>query len=230
TPTLVQGESAAPKIVRAIETINRFEIDLLIVARGGGSIEDLWAFNDERVARAIYASRVPVISAVGHETDFTIADFVADVRAPTPSAAAELAVPDARELRAGVRVYAQRLARLTRDRIGAARVELSQQTYALQRNSPQAHVENDRQRVDDLSRRVAARAWQLIELRRGTLAGAVGQLVALNPDATLARGYAIVREKQTGRVVKRVAQVKRGADLAVRVSDGEFDATTKNVN
>ncbi|HEX7593763.1 MAG TPA: exodeoxyribonuclease VII large subunit, partial [Anaerolineae bacterium] len=124
-PTLVQGESAAPKIVGAIETINQFDIDLLVVARGGGSIEDLWAFNDERVARAIYASRVPVISAVGHETDFTIADFVADVRAPTPSAAAELAVPDARELRAGVRVYAQRLARLTRDRIGAARVELT---------------------------------------------------------------------------------------------------------
>ncbi len=226
-PTLVQGESAAPMIVSAIQSINRFDLDLLIVARGGGSIEDLWAFNDERVARAIYASRVPIISAVGHETDFTIADFVADVRAPTPSAAAELAGPDARELRAAVRFDAQRLARLTRDRIGDARVELSRQTYALQRNSPQTHVENDRQRVDDLARRVAARARQLIELRRGTLAGALGQLAALNPDATLARGYAIVREKQTGRVVKRVAQVKRGADLAVRVSDGEFEATTR---
>ncbi len=227
-PTLVQGESAAQMIVGAIQTINRFDIDLLIVARGGGSIEDLWAFNDERVARAIYASRAPVISAVGHETDFTIGDFVADVRAPTPSAAAELAVPDARELRAAVRVHAQRLARLTRERIGDARVELSRQVYALQRNSPRARVENDRQRVDELARRVAARAMQLIELRRGTLTGAMGRLAALSPDATLARGYAIVREKQSGRVVKRVAQVKRGADLAVRVRDGEFDATTKS--
>jgi len=226
-PTLVQGESAAPMIVGAIQTLDRFDIDLLIVARGGGSIEDLWAFNEEIVARAIYDSRVPVISAVGHETDFTIADFVADVRAPTPSAAAELAVPDARELRAGVRVYQQQLAQLTRDRIGEARVRLSQQAYAVQRNSPHARVENDRQRVDELSRRIAARAMQLIALRREVLNGAARHLAALNPDATLARGYAIVREKKTGRVVKRVAQVKDNRDLAVRVSDGEFEATAK---
>ncbi len=228
--TLVQGESAAPMIVGAIQTINQFDIDLLIVARGGGSIEDLWAFNEEIVARAIYNSRVPVISAVGHETDFTIADFVADVRAPTPSAAAELAAPDSRELRAGVRYSAQRLAQLTHDRIGDARVRLSQQAYALQRNSPQARIENDRQRVDELSRRVVARAAQLIELKRGTLNGAARHLAALNPDATLARGYAIVREKQTGRIVKRIAQIKGGKEIAVRVSDGEFEATTKNVN
>ncbi len=225
-PTLVQGETAAPMIVGAIQTINRFDIDVLIVARGGGSIEDLWAFNEEIVARAIYDSRVPVISAVGHETDFTIADFVADVRAPTPSAAAELAVPDARELRAGVRFDQQQLARLTRDRIDVARVELSRQTYALQRNSPQARVENDRQRVDDLARRVAARAMQLLELKRGGLNGAARQLAALNPDATLARGYAIVREKKTGRVVKRTAQVRGKKDIQVRVSDGEFEART----
>ncbi len=225
-PTLVQGETAAPMIVGAIQTINQFDIDVLIVARGGGSIEDLWAFNEEIVARAIYDSHVPVISAVGHETDFTIADFVADVRAPTPSAAAELAVPDARELRAGVRFDQQQLARLTRDRIDAARVELSRQMYALQRNSPQARVENDRQRVDDLARRVAARAMQLLELKRGGLNGAARQLAALNPDATLARGYAIVREKKTGRVVKRTAKVRGKKDIQVRVSDGEFEART----
>ena len=224
-PTLVQGGTAAPQIAKAIQSINRREIDLLIVARGGGSIEDLWPFNEEIVAQAIYRSRVPVISAVGHETDFTIADFVADVRAPTPSAAAELAVPDARELRAGVRVYRQRLAQMTQDRIGDARVQLSQQTYALERNSPRAQVENDRQRIDDLARRVAARTRQLLELRRETLAGSTRQLAALNPDATLGRGYAIVREKSSGRVVKHVSQVKRGEGIAVRVSDGEFDAT-----
>ena len=228
--TLVQGGTAAPQIAAAIQSINRREIDLLIVARGGGSIEDLWAFNEEMVAQAIYRSRVPVISAVGHETDFTIADFVADVRAPTPSAAAELAVPDARELRAGVRIYQQRLAQMTRDRIGDARLELSQRTYALQRNSPRARVENDRQRIDDLARRVVTRARQLVALRRETLTGATRHLAALDPDATLERGYAIVRGKTSGRVVKRVSQVRRGEDIAVRVSDGEFDATVGESN
>jgi len=226
-PTLVQGDAAPPMIVGAIQTIQQFDIDLLIVARGGGSIEDLWAFNDERVARAIYASRVPVISAVGHETDFTIADFVADVRAPTPSAAAELAAPDARELRAALGLAGQRLAQLTRDRVSDARVNLSQQAYALQRNSPQTRLANDRQRVDDLSRRITTRVYQLVALRRETLNGATRQLAALNPAATLARGYAIVREKKSGAVVKQKAQVAGRKEIQVRVSDGEFEATTR---
>ncbi len=233
-PTLVQGDGAAEMIADAIATINRFDVDpatgrgvcdLLIVARGGGSIEDLWAFNDERVAHAIYDSRVPVISAVGHETDFTIADFVADVRAPTPSAAAELAVPEARELRASIRFSQQRLAQITRERLGDARVQLSRQVYALTRNSPEAHIANDRQRVDEFSRRLASRVVQWIHLRREVLNGAARHLAALNPQATLARGYAIVRERETGRVVRRVAQAKGRKEIRVRVSDGEFDAT-----
>ena len=225
-PTMVQGDAAPPMIAGAIRTINDFGIDMLIVARGGGSIEDLWAFNDERVARAIYASRVPVISAVGHETDFTIADFVADVRAPTPSAAAELAVPDARELGANIRLFQQQIAQTTRDRVGDARVNLSRQVYALERNAPDARIANDRQRVDDLSRRLIARTLQVFVLRRETLNGAMRQLGALNPEATLARGYAIVREKKTGRVVKTKSQVAGHKEIAVRVSDGEFQATT----
>ena len=226
-PTLVQGDAAPPLIVGAIQAINRFEIDVLIVARGGGSIEDLWAFNDERVARAIYASRVPVVSAVGHETDFTIADFVADVRAPTPSAAAELVAPDARELRATLRLRARRLAQTVAARLDDARVNLSRQAYALQRNSPQARLANDRQRIDDLSRRLLARTRQFIALRRETLNGAARHLAALNPEAMLARGYAIVREKKTGRVVKSKSQVAGRAEIRVRVSDGEFQATTE---
>ncbi|MCL4394207.1 MAG: exodeoxyribonuclease VII large subunit, partial [Chloroflexi bacterium] len=197
---------------------------VLIVARGGGSIEDLWAFNDERVARAIYQSRVPVVSAVGHETDFTIADFVADVRAPTPSAAAELVVPDARELRAIVRAGEQRLAQLTRSRLGDARMQIAQRRYALERSSPAVRLANDRQRVDDLTRRLAGQALQLAALKRGELSGAVRHLTALSPSATLTRGYAIVRNKSTGAVVERVEQVQRGSGLAVRVSDGEFEA------
>jgi exodeoxyribonuclease VII large subunit len=226
--TPVQGAGAAEMIAGAIATINQFDIDVLIVARGGGSIEDLWAFNDERVARAIYNSSVPVISAVGHETDFTIADFVADVRAPTPSAAAELAVPDARELRATIRLSEQRLAQITRDRLGDMRVNVSRQVYVLQRNSPQARITNQRQRVDELSLRVIARARQLIVLRREKLNGAARYLTALNPEATLARGYAIVREKESGRVVKHRAQVAGHMEIQVRVSDGEFGATTTN--
>ncbi len=227
-PTLVQGANAAPMIAGAIKTINDFDIDVLIVARGGGSIEDLWAFNEEIVARAIYDSRVPVISAVGHETDFTIADFVADVRAPTPSAAAELVAPDARELRASVRAGARQLAQLLRDQIGEARANLARQVYALERNSPRARIANDRQRVDELTRRIASHMQQRIALNRQALAGATRHLAALNPEATLARGYAIVQEKQTGRVVKKKSQVAGRKEIRVRVTDGEFDATTKD--
>ena len=226
-PTLVQGANAAPMIAGAIKTINDFDIDVLIVARGGGSIEDLWAFNEEIVARAIYDSRVPVISAVGHETDFTIADFVADVRAPTPSAAAELVAPDARELRASVRAGARQLAQLLREQIGEARANLARQVYALERNSPRARIVNDRQRVDDLTRRIGLQMRQRIALKRQALAGAARHLAALNPEATLARGYAIVQEKQTGRVVKKKSQVAGRKEISVRVSDGQFDATTK---
>ncbi len=224
--TLVQGEGAAEKVAAAIEAINRQEVDLVIVARGGGSLEDLWAFNTERVARAIYASRVPVISAIGHETDFTIADFVADVRAPTPSAAAELAVAEVRELRASVRASQERLAQIAREQLGSARVRLADQVHTLERNSPEARIANNRQRVDDLSLRMERSMTQWMALQRETLNGALRHLAALHPEATLARGYAIVREKQSGRVVKRVAQVAGGKTLRVRVSDGEFEAET----
>ena len=226
-PTLVQGANAASMIASAIQTINDFDIDVLIVARGGGSIEDLWAFNEEIVARAIYASRVPVISAVGHETDFTIADFVADVRAPTPSAAAELAVPDARELRANIRAGARQLTQLIRDKIGEARVNLSRQVYTLERNSPQTHIKNNRQRVDELTHQLTTRVRQLVVFKRETLNGALRHLAALNPEATLARGYAIVQEKHTGRIVKKKSQVAGRQEIRIRVSDGEFEATTK---
>lgn len=226
-PTLVQGTQAPTMIVGAIQTINEFEIDVLIVARGGGSLEDLWAFNDERVARAIYASRVPVISAVGHETDFTIADFVADLRAPTPSAAAELAVPDRRELFGQIQYAQERLIQLVQDKLDDARTNLAQQVYALERHSPRARLQNDRQRVDELSRRLDVRVAQLLALKRGALNGAARHLAALNPEATLARGYAIVRDQASGQVIKSVSQVARKKSIRVRVSDGEFDATTQ---
>ncbi len=227
-PTQVQGAGAAEMIAGAIAAINRFDIDLLIVARGGGSIEDLWAFNEECVARAIYDSRVPVISAVGHETDFTIADFVADLRAPTPSAAAEIAVADVREWRTTLQSTEERLARVARSRLGEARMRLSNQAYALQRVSPRSRVSSQQQRVDELSYRLAVGMTQVLALKRGALGGAGRHLAALNPEATLARGYAIVREKKSGRVVKSRGQVAGRTEIRVRVSDGEFRATTED--
>ncbi len=225
--TQVQGAGAAQMIAETITRLNRSEIDLLIVARGGGSLEDLWAFNEECVARAIYNSRVPVISAVGHETDFTIADFVADLRAPTPSAAAELAVIDMHELRTRVETAEQCLAQLTHDRIGDARVRMANALYVLQRQSPAGRMANQRQRLDEMARRLDARTRQLIMLKREVANGAARHLAALNPEATLARGYAIVREKETGQVVRSAAQAAGPLKILIRVRDGEFEATTE---
>ena len=228
-PTLVQGDEAPPQIVAALATLNRWSVerepvDVIILARGGGSLEELWAFNDERVARAIAASAIPVISGVGHETDFTIADFVADVRAPTPTGAAAAAVPDVRELAAQVRGLAARLAELVTEEIASRRRALARQGRALARNSPLQIMAGYRQRVDELSR-AAALAWEhQLMLWRERLAGLRGRLEAVSPLEVLARGYAIVRHGETGEVVSHVAQVAAGDPIAVRVQDGEFEA------
>ena len=228
-PTLVQGDEAPPQIVAALAALNRWSVerepvDVIILARGGGSLEELWAFNDERVARAIAASAIPVISGVGHETDFTIADFVADVRAPTPTGAAAAAVPDGRELAAQVRQRAARLAELVTGQIAARREALARQERALARNSPLQLLAGYRQRVDELNR-AAVLAWEhQLALWRERLAGLRGRLEAVSPLEVLARGYAIVRHGETGEVVRRVAQVATGDPIAVRVQDGEFEA------
>jgi exodeoxyribonuclease VII large subunit len=221
-PTLVQGAEAPAGIVRALQWLDgRDDLDTIIIARGGGSIEDLWAFNDERVARAIYATRHPVICGIGHETDFTIADFVADLRAPTPSAAAELAVPDLDELRpivAGLeRALAARMGAILDER----RYQLRSLERALRHLGPQMRLDSFRQKldgyVDALERSMARRLDRL----QGRQALAAARLEAISPLATLARGYAIVRQ-QDGRVVRRAAQVRAGEPLDVRVADGRF--------
>lgn len=226
SPTPVQGDQAPPQIVTAIQALDDYaDVDVIILARGGGSLEDLWAFNDERVARAIAASRVPVISGVGHEIDFTVADFAADVRAPTPSAAAELAVPDRAELQAALRGQRMRLTGTLQGRLAERRQSLDYLAQALRRNSPRGRIESLRQRVDELSQVGGARLGHLLALRREQLNGLVGRLATLSPLATLDRGYAIVRHGETERVVTSVGQVTTGAPIAVRVRDGEFDAT-----
>jgi exodeoxyribonuclease VII large subunit len=228
-PSMVQGEAAPPQIVAALQTLDaRDDVDLILLVRGGGSLEELWAFNDERVARALAACRHPVVSGVGHETDFTIADFVVDLRAPTPSAAAELAVPDQAELRARVDGWSGQLAGGLLRRLDRLRQALEGQQRALQRLSPQARVDTLRQQVDDLSGRASRGLAHRLEMRRSGLAGLEARLAALNPQATLARGYAIVRRTETGELVRSVVQVRGGDALSVRVEDGEFGTVVED--
>jgi exodeoxyribonuclease VII large subunit len=225
SPTLVQGAEAPAQIVTAIEALSaRDDVDLVILTRGGGSLEDLWAFNDEQVARAIVACRHPVISGVGHETDFTIADLSADVRAPTPSAAAELAVPDRVELAAAVAGLSVRLAELVGAQIGDRRAVLTAYQRSLRHLSPLARLREARQRVDDLMDNATSEMLHRLVLQRERLAGLTARLESLNPSATLARGYAIVRLDEADEVISSVTQVTAGDRLLVTVSDGVFGA------
>jgi exodeoxyribonuclease VII large subunit len=222
-PAQVQGEDAPPQIVAALDSLyRRDDLDLIIVARGGGSLEDLWAFNDERVARKIADSPAPIVSGVGHETDFTIADFVADLRAPTPSAAAELTTPDRVALRTQIIAFQSDLVSAMTDDLRDRRAALQSQMRALAHLSPQVRLANLRQRTDDLISQAALAVSHRLQLRRERLTGLAARLEALNPLAVLQRGYAVVR--RDGQLVRRVAQVTRGDRLSVRVSDGEFDA------
>ena len=223
SPTLVQGADAPPAIVRALERLVLLgDIDVVVVARGGGSIEDLWPFNDERVARAIYSCPVPVVSAVGHETDYSIADWVADVRAPTPSAAAELIVPDARDLRTRVADRVARLDQFVLARLDAKRSDVAEAEARVDAHSPQASVDRYRLRIDELLRTAEAALRTRLDLDRERVAGRSLQLAALDPFAVLTRGYSICTVAPTGRVVKSVQDVSPGASIAVRVSDGSF--------
>jgi len=227
SPTLVQGDAAPAQIVAAIETLNeRRDVDVIIVARGGGSLEELWAFNDERVARAIAGSRTPIVCGVGHETDFSLADFAADVRAPTPSAAAEIVVPDQAELHARVDERTAVLTAVLRRTIEDHRWRLAEQARALRHLSPAVQLMQARQRVDDLTERAAKTIHHEIRLHRQRTDGLVGRLIGVSPVATLERGYAIVRHRESEAVIRSVEQVTPGERLDVRVADGEFEVET----
>ena len=220
-PTPVQGDAAAGGIVDAFDALNaEDDIDLVILARGGGSLEDLWPFNEETVARAIYASRAPVISAVGHETDFTIADMVADCRAPTPSAAAELAAPDRDELMERVESRQRSIFQWVSGDLSDRSRDLDQTSWRLQRYAPD--IPSWRQRVDDLSQS-NARALDSYLTMRGERIGALDmRLASLNPASVLARGYAVVQRQDTLEPVTSVEQVSPGDDLDITVAGGSF--------
>ncbi len=224
SPTPVQGEAAPDRIVEAMQALDDTEPDVVLLVRGGGSVEDLWAFNDERVVRAVVASKAPVVTGIGHETDVLLSDFAADVRAPTPSAAAEIATPDLDELIIEVREMQMGLARAWAEYQLRLRTAVQVQRTALELVSPQARVDNARQRVDEYLHRATSAIRHKIALQSAAVAGLIQTLQAVGPDTVLARGYAVVRNSADGTVVRSVNQVGAGDELQVRVSDGEFGA------
>jgi exodeoxyribonuclease VII large subunit len=219
-PAAVQGEAAPGEIAAALEALGRRgNVDVIIVGRGGGSLEDLWAFNDERVVRAVAASPVPVISGVGHETDFTLADFAADVRAPTPTGAAVLAVPDIADIRTELSAAGGSLEAALADVILARRMQLEPLRITLQHLSPGRQLDNDRQRLDELGER-QGRAWNgYFERCRAQQEAVALHLEALNPLAVLRRGFAVVTTAG-GSLVTRAAGVQPGDELRLRLQDG----------
>jgi len=224
SPTPVQGEAAPERIVKAMQVIAEYEPDVLLLVRGGGSVEDLWAFNDERVVRAVVASDAPVVTGIGHETDVLLADFAADARAPTPSAAAEIATPDADELRIEVEEMHIGLARAWKDYQRRLQVALQIQRTALELVSPHAKVASALQRVDELLHRANSAIRHDLALRTAAVGGLIQTLQAVGPVTVLARGYAVVSTAMDGSIVRSVSQVSAGDKVQVRVSDGEFGA------
>ena len=229
-PAAVQGEEAPGQIVKAIRRLNQAgNIDVILVARGGGSLEDLWAFNDERVVRAIAASRTPVICGVGHETDFTLSDFAADLRAPTPTGAAVLASPNAADLRINLHNQLDRLDQLAADVLLQNWREYQSLHEDLVRFSPLYQVQNGRQQLDGLLERTARAQENGQRLRQAHLRGARSRLKALDPLGVLARGFAVVRNA-SGKIVQSSSQVTGGDTVNVRLADGELEARVEKTS
>jgi exodeoxyribonuclease VII large subunit len=228
-PSPVQGDEAPPGIVAGLWALNTLaRPDVILLARGGGSIEDLWAFNDERVARAIADSAIPVISGVGHETDFTIADFVSDLRAPTPTAAAELATPNRVDLLVSLQDLLARSGRALQISLNNARWVLHHTENQLHLYSPQTRIRSDRQRLDELERRAISAIRYRNKLQISEINGLQQRLAALNPLAVLGRGYAVVMDSD-GQAVRSIQQVHPGDQVQVQVSDGAFDARVEKL-
>lgn len=228
-PVPVQGPEAAPAIVEAIQALNRGKLaDVLIVGRGGGSLEDLWAFNEEAVVRAIAASRIPVISAVGHETDYTIADFTADLRAPTPSAAAEMVVESEEHLRETIGSLESRMVLAMRQQLDAIRSTVRHARRLL--GDPRRRLTQASQRVDELSRRLGIGLRHHVRRDRARLEALAGALDHLNPLAILSRGYSITRKHPSGAIVKDAAEVAAGDLLITKLSSGEVLSRAEKPN
>lgn len=226
-PVLVQGENAASQLTQAIKRFSENDIaDVIIIGRGGGSQEDLWAFNDENLARAIYDCKTPVISAVGHETDFTICDFVSDLRAPTPSAAAELAVPDRVELLNELSSQRQYLSALMDKKLLSLERTLSNSTRLLSAYSPIKSIEDGEKELSVISSRMLSLSQQFIDIKTKNLTETASKLSALNPVAVLMRGYSYITDENS-KPVSSVKDVNSGDKISVKVCDGTFNAVVE---
>ncbi len=222
-PSPVQGVDAPPALVNAIESLNKKNPDVILLARGGGSIEDLWAFNDERVVRAVADSNAPIICGVGHETDFTLCDFAADLRAPTPTAAAELATQTTIDnLHEYLFAFQSRLIYSTTMLISDRRNLIASLIARLRYVSPERNIRSEYQRLDEFSRRIFSALSHRIELQSQHVDGISKRLQALNPEAILSRGYAIITRSEDSAVVSKASEAR--GEINIRVSDGEFTA------
>lgn len=228
-PVRVQGVEAPAEIAGAIRYVNRFQLaDLIITGRGGGSMEDLWAFNDERVARMIYLSQIPVISAVGHESDVTISDFVADLRAATPSNAAELAVPEQGELRERIAALRLRLAQAEERRLKLIRQQVEKLQSARVLQNPKNYLEDRRLLLDFQQNKLTAAMRQLVLKKQQDFVARRTALEAMSPLKVLSRGYAMTRDS-AGRVVTDAAALKPGEIITVTLRNGEVDAAVREI-
>ena len=227
-PALVQGAGAAESIVKGIRMLDGLNVDVIIVGRGGGSIEDLWAFNEEIVARAIFECRTPVISAVGHETDFTIADFVADLRAPTPSAAAELAVNDYRSVVESVSVYRQRMYRAMSTRLDFYRSRLANFSTKFGYLSPEYRLREQRQRLADAESSLQNAMEGKLKENRHRLSLYVERFTGLSPLRKLNQGFSYVADQEK-RTLTSVKQVKNGDTIYISVTDGTIEAKVNSI-
>jgi exodeoxyribonuclease VII large subunit len=225
----VQGDDAPPKIVAALTRLETARPDVILLVRGGGSLEDLWAFNDESVVRAVAACTIPVVTGIGHETDFTLADFAADLRAPTPTGAAVLATPAAADLRASLGSQLLHLDSAAAAALAANRRDIADLALHLGRLSPRRKVQEDRQRLDELLARTGRGLANSYRLRRARLDGAAARLQALNPLAVLQRGYAVLRASD-GRLLLSVTQTSPGESVTARLRDGEIETRVVKIN
>ncbi|NMC29426.1 MAG: exodeoxyribonuclease VII large subunit [Pelolinea sp.] len=225
SPTLVQGEGAAENIVRALHKLENTpqKPDVIIMARGGGSLEDLWPFNEEAVVRAVAACEIPIISGVGHETDFTLVDFAADLRAPTPTGAAVLATPDIEELKLSVQEMQNSFVQIFIESVQVKNSELKEQQYRLQHQSPEGVIEQAILQTDEAARRLRSAARSRMQLLRANLDSMGGRFQTLNPQAVLQRGYALIFNQQN-RLVDSVAKIDKNEKINVHLKDGALAA------
>jgi exodeoxyribonuclease VII large subunit len=221
-PTMVQGESAASSIVHSIELLNRTDVDLMILGRGGGSLEDLWAFNEEIVARAIFTSKLPIISAVGHETDFTIADFVSDIRAPTPSAAAEIAVPDRQELYNQVMRLRELLIERQRRNIHDNCLRIDELGKSFDPHIYREKLCDNMQYLDDMGQRQILSMNRMLETKISHFGACTGKLDAVSPLRTLSRGYSIAMKYPEKTLVRWISDVEKNDEIQILVNDGKI--------